>query len=72
MFFSTFSSVANLDLFAQEQQWLANPSTPLPTDKLRKLRLKGKDYRKGGDGLRGKNVMEASRVKKKDLKRTMK
>ena len=43
-----------------------------PTSKLKKLRLKGKDYRKGGDGLRGKNVTEAYRVKEKDLKRTMK
>ena len=32
----------------------------------------GKDYKKGGDGLRGKNVTEAYRVKDKDLKRTMK
>ena len=43
-----------------------------PTSKLKKLRLKGKDYRRGGDGLRGKNVTEAYRVKEKDLKRTMK
>ena len=43
-----------------------------PTSKLKKLRLKGKDYKKGGDGLRGKNVTEAYRVKEKDLKRTMK
>ena len=33
---------------------------------------KCKDYKKGGDGLRGKNVTEAYRVKEKDLKRTMK
>ena len=31
-----------------------------------------KDYKKGGDALRGKNVTEAFRVKDKDLKRTMK
>ena len=42
------------------------------TSKLKKQRLKGKYYRKGGDGLRGKNVTEAYRVKEKDLKRTMK
>ena len=36
------------------------------------LWLQGKDYKKGGDGLRGKNVTEAYRVKDKDLKRTMK
>ena len=72
MIFFFLSSAANLVLSVQEQPWLARPSTTLPTNKLRKLRLKGKDYRKGGDGLRGKNVMEASRVKNKDLKRTNK
>ena len=46
--------------------------TASPTSKLKKLRLKGKDYKKGGDGHRGKNVTEAYRVKEKDLKRTMK
>ena len=51
--------------------WVVRSTTP-PTSKLKKLRLKGKDYRKGGDGLRGKNVTEAYRVKEKDLKRTMK
>ena len=63
---------ANFVFSIQEESWLARPSPNLPTGMLRKLRLKGKDYRKGGDGLRGKNVMEASRVKNKDLKRTMK
>ena len=44
----------------------------LPTDKLGKIRLKGKDYKKGGEALRGKNVLEGPRVKEKDMKRTMK
>ena len=52
--------------------WLNLKETSSPTSKLKKLRLKGKDYKKGGDGLRGKNVTEAYRVKEKDLKRTMK
>ena len=52
--------------------WLNFKETASPTSKLKKLRLKGKDYKKGGDGLRGKNVTEAYRVKEKDLKRTMK
>ena len=54
--------------------WLTKSAaaTSTPTSKLKKLRLKGKDYKKGGDGLRGKNVTEAYRVKEKDLKRTMK
>jgi len=39
---------------------------------LKTLRVGRKDYKKGGDGLRGKNVTEAFRVKDKDLKRTMK
>ena len=37
---------------------------------LRTLRMGRKDYKKGGDALRGKNVTEAFRVKEKDLKRT--
>ena len=54
-----------------ETLWLSSaPATP--TNKLKKLRLKGKDYKKGGDGLRGKNVMESSRVKSSDLRRMMK
>ena len=54
-----------------ETLWLRGaPATP--TNKLKKLRLKGKDYKKGGDGLRGKNVMESSRVKSSDLRRMMK
>jgi len=62
------------DTFAPSPPWFGNgaPTTPTPISKLKKLRLKGKDYRKGGDGLRGKNVTEAYRVKEKDLKRTMK
>jgi len=60
------------DTFVPRPPWFgAAPVTPA-TSKLKKLRLKGKDYRKGGDGLRGKNVTEAYRVKEKDLKRTMK
>ena len=52
--------------------WMTARPVPSPTSRLKKLRLKAKDYRKGGDGLRGKNVTEAYRVKEKDLKRTMK
>jgi len=37
---------------------------------LKTLRMGRKDYKKGGDALRGKNVTEAFRVKDKDLKRT--
>ena len=56
-----------------ETLWLRGGSAPAtPTNKLKKLRLKGKDYKKGGDGLRGKNVMESSRVKSSDLRRMMK
>ena len=55
-----------------ETLWLRSPSPATPTNKLKKLRLKGKDYKKGGDGLRGKNVMESSRVKSSDLRRMMK
>jgi len=51
--------------------WLTKQSGK-ETNKLKKLRLKGKDYKKGGDALRGKNVIEAYRVKDKELKRTMK
>ena len=39
---------------------------------LRTLRVGRNDRKKAGDGLRGKNVTEAFRVKEKDLKRTMK
>ena len=39
---------------------------------LKTLRMGRKDYKKGGDALRGKNVTEAFRVKDKDLKRTIK
>jgi hypothetical protein len=39
---------------------------------IRTLRAGRKDYKKGGDALRGKNVNDAYRVKDKDLKRTMK
>jgi hypothetical protein len=53
--------------------------TPPPSDKkattngLNKLRLKGgKDFKKSGEGPRGKNVIEAYRVKDKDMKRTTK
>ena len=61
------------DTFVPQPPWFATTTATAPlTSKLKKLRLKGKDYRKGGDGLRGKNVTEAYRVKEKDLKRTMK
>ena len=44
----------------------------IPTEKLKKIRINRKDFKKGGDGLRGKNVTDQYRVKDKDLKRTMK
>jgi len=46
--------------------------TGIPTDRLKKIRINRKDLKKGGDGLRGKNVMDQYRVKDKDMKRTMK
>ena len=55
-----------------ETLWLRSSTPATPTNTLKKLRLKGKDYKKGGDGLRGKNVMESSRVKSSDLRRMMK
>ena len=55
-----------------ETLWLRGSAPATPTNKLKKLRLKGKDYKKGGDGLRGKNVIESSRVKSSDLRRMMK
>ena len=39
---------------------------------LHALRVGRRDRKKAGDGMRGKNVTEAFRVKEKDLKRTMK
>ena len=60
------------DTFVPRPPWFGTAPAAPPTSKLKKLRLKGKDYRKGGDGLRGKNVTEAYRVKEKDLKRIMK
>ena len=70
-------SPAILNVDVEDQNTLTAPTwvnlkQTSPTSKLKKLRLKGKDYKKGGDGLRGKNVTEAYRVKEKDLKRTMK
>lgn len=41
-------------------------------EKLKTMRLHRKDFKKGGEALRGKNVTEAFRVKEKDMKRTMK
>lgn len=43
-----------------------------PVSQLKKVRIGRKDFKKGGEGLRGKNVTEAFRVKEKDMKRTMK
>lgn len=43
-----------------------------PVSKLKTVRIGRKDFKKGGEGLRGKNVTEAFRVKEKDVKRTMK
>ena len=60
------------EMFTANVPWFSKTTKSTPTSKLKKLRLKGKDYKKGGDGLRGKNVTEAYRVKEKDLKRTMK
>ena len=75
--FLTKMSPAILNIDVEDQNTLTAPTwvnlkQTSPTSKLKKLRLKGKDYKKGGDGLRGKNVTEAYRVKEKDLKRTMK
>ena len=39
---------------------------------IRTLRAGRKDYKKGGEALRGKNVTDAYRVKDKDIKRTLK
>ena len=39
---------------------------------LKKMRLHRKDFKKGGEALRGKNVIDNFRVKEKDVKRTMK
>jgi hypothetical protein len=47
-------------------------SEKVTTNGLKKMRLKGKDFKKGGEALRGKNVIEAYRVKDKEIKRTMK
>lgn len=44
----------------------------MPVEKLKRMRLHRKDYKKGGEALRGKNVTEGYRVKEKDIKRTMK
>ena len=62
----------DVEMFSPNVPWFGKTAKSTPTSKLKKLRLKGKDYKKGGDGLRGKNVTEAYRVKEKDLKRTMK
>jgi hypothetical protein len=43
-----------------------------PVSKLKTVRIGRKDFKKGGEALRGKNVTEAFRVKEKDMKRTMK
>ncbi len=48
------------------------PQKGVPVEKLKKIRLQRRDYKKGGEGLRGKNVTEAFRVKEKEIKRTMK
>ena len=59
-------------LHVNANQFQKNFRDGVPTDKLKKLRIKGKDFKKGGDGLRGKNVTEQFRVKEKDVKRVMK
>ena len=43
----------------------------LPTYKLKTLRIHKKDFKKSGNALRGKNVLEGPRVKEKDLKKTL-
>ncbi len=53
-------------------QRLAVPSKGVPVEQLKKMRLQRKDFKKGGEALRGKNVTENFRVKEKDIKRTMK
>lgn len=53
-------------------QRLANQSKGVPVENLKKMRLHRKDFKKGGEALRGKNVVENFRVKEKDMKRTMK
>lgn len=51
---------------------LAAQSKGVPVEHLKKMRLHRKDFKKGGEALRGKNVTENFRVKEKDMKRTMK
>ena len=53
-------------------QRLASQSKGVPVENLRRLRLHKKDFKRGGEALRGKNVVENFRVKEKDIKRTMK
>jgi len=43
-----------------------------PVEKMKTMRLHRKDFKKGGEALRGKNVTEAFRIREKDMKRTMK
>ena len=45
--------------------------SPINAYKLRALRINKKDYKKSGNALRGKNLMEGYRVKEKDLKKTL-
>jgi hypothetical protein len=47
-------------------------SKGIPVEQLKKMRLQRKDFKKGGQALRGKNVIDNFRVKEKDVKRTMK
>ena len=47
-------------------------SKAVPVENLRKMRLQRRDFKKGGEALRGKNVTEGFRVKEKDMKRTLK
>jgi len=53
-------------------QRLALQAKGVPVEQLKRLRLHRKDFKKGGEALRGKNVTENFRVKEKDIKRTMK
>ena len=50
----------------------ATASKAPPVAKLKTMRIGRKDFKKGGEALRGKNVTEAFRIKEKDMKRTMK
>ena len=43
-----------------------------PVSSMKTARIGRKDFKKGGEALRGKDVTEAFRVKEKDIRRVMK